>query len=248
MVKKFQKVSPFVRLRPSSQRNTSDLHVWIDFLDELPSHLWLQLTIKVGFIGLSTSMPVMAIPIHTLCIGHSFIRRADEYLERHSIHNLNLTTQYHTVSFLSRSGAHISDILPLFVTCASNPEVVIIDAGTNDLVSDAPVQALAANLLKVAKTILKSGVKRIIILETLERTPGGKHGAPPRFNVRVREYNRHLKFGIKNHRNIAYWYHKGLANNSAQYVFDGVHLTKEGNKKDVRSLREAVRKYTKDIQ
>ena len=121
----------------------------------------------------------MANRIRTLCIGHSFIRRADKYLQRHSVHNLNLPTQYHSVSFLSRSGTHISDILPLFDTCASNPDVVIIDVGTNDLVSDTPVQALAANLFKVAKTILKSGVKRIIILETLDRTPGSQRGAPP---------------------------------------------------------------------
>lgn len=190
----------------------------------------------------------MAFPVHTLCIGHSFIRRAEEYLQTLSIHNLNLPTQYHTVSFLSRSGAHIHDILPLFDTRASNPEVVVIDVGTNDLASNTPVQALAANLIKVAKTILKSGVKRVILLETLERTPRGRHGAPPQFNVRVRDFNSHLKRWIKDHRNIVYWYHKGLATKVAQYVSDGVHLTKEGNKKYVRSLREAVRKYTKGLQ
>ena len=162
--------------------------------------------------------------------------------------NLKLPSQFHSVKFLGRGGAHISDIPLLFETRCATPDLVILDIGTNDLASLTPTQTLAVNVFKAAESMLKAGVKRIVILETLYRTPVGKHGAPPLFNTRVRQLNSQLKSLIKNHIHMEYWYHKGLASRITNYLSDGVHLNVEGTRKYVRSLRQAVRKYTRDLQ
>ena len=96
----------------------------------------------------------MAFPVQTLIIGHSFVHRVESYLDRYSIDNLHLPTEHHTVNFLSRGGAHISDIVSLFDTWEFTPDFVILDVGTNDLDSPTPTQELAVDLYEVAKYIL----------------------------------------------------------------------------------------------
>ena len=177
----------------------------------------------------------MASPVHTLILGHSFVHRAESFTKNNSMPNLKLPSQFHSVKFLGRGGAHISDIPLLFETRGATPDLVILDIGTNDLASLTPTQTLAVNVFKAAKSMLKSGVKRIVILETLYRSPVGKNGAPPLFNTRVRQFNSQLKYLIKNHTHMEYWYHKGLASRITIYLSDGVHLNVELTRKYVRS-------------
>jgi lysophospholipase L1-like esterase len=188
-------------------------------------------------------------PVKTLIIGHSFVARASTYVQNNMMGNLNLPTDYHDVMFLGKSGATIRNVLPLFQTRVSNPDLVILDIGTNDLYSPQTVEFLACSVLDVAQTILSyDGVKRVILLGPLFRTAHGKHGAPEHFNARVRAFNHSLKQRL--HRlsgPIEFWYHKGLSARVTGYLTDGVHLSSEGMRKYIRSLRRAVMKFTCDL-
>ena len=86
-----------------------------------------------------------------------------------------------------------------------------------------------------------------MILETLKRTVA-YYCDPPHFNFRVRDFNSHVKYLVASHEDMFFWYHKGLASEVTKYISDGVHLTDQGNRLYVRSLRNAVRKYTTDLQ
>jgi hypothetical protein len=183
----------------------------------------------------------------TLVVGHSFVTRAKTFTEDHSMLNLNLSPRYHVVDFVGRGGAQIQDVLTLFAARPADPDLVIVDIGTNDLSGTISPISLANDLWDIAKTLLTTGVKRVILLGPVYRAAEGRHAAPDQFNEHVRIFNRALQMTIKGSSlPVHFWYHRGLSAQVTAYITDGVHLNSAGVQKYLRSLRRAVMRFTRE--
>ena len=138
----------------------------------------------------------MADTLKVLCLGHSFVRRAQNFMQINGLGNLTLPEEHFTVHMSGLSGARQSDLLELFVNCLHTPDLVILDIGTNDLVDVSHVSAatkLADNVYQTAQALLAKGVSRVIILEVLPRSTRGRHGATQAFTTHARSYNRYIQ-------------------------------------------------------
>ena len=195
--------------------------------------------------------------LHFLILGHSFITRSDKHLSQTSsdnhLHNFTLPRVSHDVNMQGRSGAHAGDMFPLFQTCFSYPDVVIIDVGTNDLTDGRlPVHTLALPIFNIARRLTRfAGVKRVVLMEILPRTTWGRHGAPVSFSRRVTQYNTMLKsliFQYKDQVPVTFWFHKGMASNIENFISDGVHLNSLGMIKYIKSVRRAILKTSRIIR
>ena len=189
----------------------------------------------------------MATPTKLLFLGHSFVRRASQHLSSINQTNLYLPLPTHEVLFQFRGGAHIPDISQLFRQSAGfNPDIVVIDIGTNDLFNNTstPSHTLALQLYNLAKHLVNHhGVRHVIILEVLPRTTWGRYGAPKSFSSRVCRFNAMVKSLVSksNHSTpVSFWFHKGISANVSQFILDGCHLNPTGLTKYIKSVRRAV--------
>ena len=187
----------------------------------------------------------MASVLDVLVIGHSFVRRVDYHLRAKEQLNLLLPTSSHLVNMIGKGGAHVSDLMQLFNSRSSNPHLVIIDVGTNDLANlHTPSHVVARQLFSVARTLVERyGVEHVVLMEVLPRTTWGRHGAPPSFTGRVKRFNDMIKSLVSHYKDripVSYWFHKGLVSNIEGFIQDGVHLTPGGLAKYSRSLRRAI--------
>jgi len=114
-------------------------------------------------------------PAKVAIIGHSFVRRLQSYVNQDdSKRNLGLTYTSHQVAMRGGGGRRISHLQQEFAFIGRmQPEVVLIDIGTNDLDSlRKPVQVLARELFQVAATLRdRYNVKLVVICEVFYRTP-----------------------------------------------------------------------------
>ena len=127
----------------------------------------------------------MADTLKVLCLGHNFIRRAQNFMQISRLSNLTLPEEHFTVHMSGLSGARQPDLLELFVNCFHTTDLVILDIGTNDLVDVSHVSEvtkLADNVYHTAQSLLAKGVSRVIILGSatfhkrpLWRNPGFYH-------------------------------------------------------------------------
>ena len=190
--------------------------------------------------------------VDVLILGHSFVKRADRYLDTQNIINFNMLTPYHTVSLLGKGGAHALDIMHLFHQRTSTPHLVVIDVGTNDLTnSRIPTHTLALQVYNMAKLLVNNyGVLHVVILEVLPRTSWGRHGAPPSFNSRVARYNAMIKSLVFQNKEfpVSFWFHKGLPSSIETIILDGVHLTNFGISRYIRSIRRVILKCSRSIR
>jgi len=131
------------------------------------------------------------------------------------------------------------------------PDVVILDVGTNDLDNGLfPPNVLADILFRFAESLQQHfKVRHIVILEVFFRTELGQF-APrsPGFNASVRQFNNKCKFLSTSkplsERFCHFWHHSGMVANWQQYIVDGVHLTQIGLSKYYRSVRSAIIRYS----
>jgi len=190
--------------------------------------------------------------IDVLILGHSFVKRADRYMDNQNIINFNMLSPYHSVSLLGKSGAHALDIMHLFHQRTSTPHMVVIDVGTNDLTnSHIPIHVLALQVYNMARRMINNyGVLQVVILEVLPRTSWGRHGASPQFNARVTRYNSMLKSMVFQNKDfpVSFWYHKGLPSSIETIILDGVHLTDFGISRYIRSIRRVILKCSRSIR
>ena len=198
----------------------------------------------------ATSSP----PKKLLFLGHSFVRRASQHLFSQSQPNLYLPTATHEVMFQFRGGAHISDIFQLFRQSGNfNPDIVVIDMGTNDLFNNlsTPSHSLALQLFNLARHLVDHfRVQHVIILEVLPRTTWGRYGAPLSFSSRVVRFNSMVKALVYRHKltsHVSFWFHKGIPSNVSQFLVDGCHLNPTGMVKYIKSVRRAILLQTRAL-
>ena len=191
----------------------------------------------------------MPSPVRVLIVGHSFVRRIDQFLSQKYIgfnHNFTLDRSLQHVKLVGKGGASVDDILPMFLANIDfSPQIVVIDIATNDLHSNTlPPHKLAQQVFNITKRLIsRHGVQRVIVLEALPRTQFGLYGAPPSFNTKVAQYNTMIKNLVVQTGNaglVCFWFHKGLPSQIHKFILDGCHFNQDGLLKYYRSIRRII--------
>ena len=189
----------------------------------------------------------MAARTSVLVLGHSFVRRAFDYMQTKDLRNLNLPSEHFIVTFSGRGGASLDVMSALYTDCGFTPDLVILDIGTNDLASVTCTRQatnIASRAFDFALHLIAQGVKHVVILEVLPRMGG--HYWTPAFAPHAKAYNRHILALVYHHKDptpISFWFHAGLASNPDYFAADGVHLSDSGTSKYIKSLKRAILKF-----
>ena len=190
-----------------------------------------------------------------LILGHSFVRRLQEYVFRRNDTNkvvgadLGISEQFSNVFYRGIGGLSLDGLmleLPLVRDLAVRG--VILDIGTNDLsASHVDPVNLAKRIVDFAKLVAAvDSVAEVVVCQVLPRVmvrPTGRSRFQTRadFNSARFVVNRTLDVLTTDLPHVHYWRHRGMHANWPQY-FDrfGVHLNDAGMRKYVRSVRGAA--------
>ena len=178
--------------------------------------------------------------------GHSFINHLESYIDKDvSRNNLGLDISQYNVRFKGLSGLSFEKRKRLRreERVVRGASIVFLDIGTNDLANASydPIK-FARDLCSYAE-YLREGfdVGRIIIGQILFRDvlPYDE------FNAHVVKANDEIARLVVDLPNIYFWHHRGFWNPSIPVLdhtgrFPGVHLNEEGNRKYLRSIRDAI--------
>ena len=201
-------------------------------------------------------------PLKVVILGHSFVRRTSDYINQDksgALHNFGLSPTTHTISFISRPGGKARNMKNAYSQIqAIEPDLVLLDIGTNDLQSSSP-SVLVSQVYNIFRTLVYfCNVKMVVFLQVLPRTVYGRYGAPLSFQAKVAEYNQHLKTHVFQNKichifgrtpvPIRFWYHKGFTTKWESFITDGVHLNPQGLALYIRSLRRAVLKFSPSVR
>lgn len=186
----------------------------------------------------------MPYPLRVAIVGHSFVKRAQDHIVSADVQFLQLS---HTIQFFSHSGCHVHH-LDNFIEALSSfsPHLVILDVGTNDLCSQEVSPLLLFQRVNTfsQRLTVDLGVKLVVVLQVLHRTPTGYFGMPSSFNHKVDSYNDLLTSTVKLYRQqnlpLDYWFQKGIRTNITKFIKDGVHLNADGIQLYLRNLRRAI--------
>lgn len=186
-------------------------------------------------------------PVHSALIGHSFVRRAHEHLQvPHSPYdlNLNLSTETHSVQFHGVGGAKIRDLPNLFEAVrATNPRVLLVDLGTNDLASSAAdPPRLAKDLYNQSIEILNHpSVDSVVLFLACPRF--FRHTGKPqhKVNAKIKSFNDTLRVLCKDKTHpISVAFNHALLLHFEQFHFDGCHLNARGLEQYLKTTRRAI--------
>ena len=187
-----------------------------------------------------------------LIMGHSFVRRADQYLRNKRIRNLHLPLSEFSVTLQGRGGAYACHLPELYDKCNVTPDMVVIDIGTNDLSmvkTDDEATNVAKRVYAFANTLVARGVKQVVILEVLPRTRHGRHGAPRSFDSLVASFNWQItRLRSQNLESpIHWWFHEDLSWQKESFIMDGVHLNDAGLALYLESLNKAILRFSQNL-
>ena len=185
-------------------------------------------------------------------LGHSFVYGAAHAIE--SAHHDILSPQqlafefrvshfYDSVTLQGRRGGLVPDILPMFQQANIRAECVILDIGTNDLVSgDSPIQVAAAILHTAQQLVKHHHVKKVAVCSILHRNKALNNLTPPQFADAANKTNSYIKQFCRNEPNINYHTHKGFWGIPVNvWSRDNIHPnTPAGRSKYKKSLRRAL--------
>lgn len=187
-------------------------------------------------------------PVAVTVWGHSFVRRLRDHVAEHPrcpsyFYNLGITHYPCNVTFKGTGGLTLAKARKqLRSVCASNPEIVIIDIGSNDLCDPfVTVPELVDGVMALAQHLLDNGVRFVYFLPIIPRlrTP---HSF---YNTIVQHYSTVMKMHCQNHDSLHFWFHKpALTKNQmpveTYFLPDGVHLNRVGISRYHTSVRGAV--------
>ena len=185
-------------------------------------------------------------------LGHSFVSGYKDHLKFHSHHGQHLSPHEIATHF------RVSNIVNEVHLCGINgakvcegtfisndfleriqPEVCILDIGSNDLAAGTPPLTVADRLVDIAtRLISRHHVKVVIVCSVLYRTAR----VPSQFHELVHSYNKILSHFTVPDSNIVYWTYYGFWDTTvSQWSRDGIHPnTQTGRKKYAQSLRQAM--------
>ena len=173
-----------------------------------------------------------------LLSGHSFVRRLGQFVDNYHYPD-NFELEGCQAEILGYGGLKVGSYIKKFSSKIHSfqPQVVIVDIGTNDLGQVRP-ETVGSQIEELATWLHREkGVEQVIVGEVCQRFK--VRGDLAEFNKHVDLLNNYLSVVIGDLEYARFWVHKGLQQ-GMYFLEDGVHLNEAGNKKLWRSWRGAV--------
>ena len=194
-------------------------------------------------------------PVKTLYYGHSFVAHMQKYMNTlpDYMHNFGVFPGQGSLSFISKGGATVARLRKdhnIRKILRLQPEIVVIEAGTNDL-ADADLSAadVCAEMLELARDVLDCHVREVIVGQVILRGEEGLKRAVDDFEQKVYEYNHRIEDALQYLPRASFWHHRKMwkVDIEAQ-LEDGTHPNALGNKKLYRSIKGAIQATMKRIR
>ena len=182
-----------------------------------------------------------------LILGHSFIRRLREFISTHSDDfHVNFSLAASAVTRLHGVGGRtVAKTLQfdLPVVSSFRSDIVILQLGSNDLVTFSPLRV--GSIIEYFVRLLHTsyGVKLVCVCQTRRRDIATV------FNSKVGLLTRYLRVVLEPLPYAISWGHRGFWKaRSNFYAADGVHLNRIGQYKLYKSLRGEVLRSLRLLQ
>ena len=184
-------------------------------------------------------------PPCALLVGHSFVQRMVEFIER------NQDSGFYSCTFGVDNSCDVKTIgiggrtvdklikFDLQTIRGTAPNVIIMDIGSNDLCDkEVDPDTVALSILALVELLLKDLPLRCLVLcQVLPRKNQPFSG----YNERVWHLNGLLREAVKGIHGAKFWLHRGLCNPSRNiFAADGIHLNDDGHQALYRSYRGAI--------
>ena len=200
-----------------------------------------------------------------LILGHSFVRNLKNFIGSNLSsykYTLKLDPKEVMIQFAGKPGANIKSLKELQLGDVQDfePELVILDIGTNDLCLTTcdPVKLSSAIVGLVDSLITDFNVKHVVVLQILHRFRPLRPIRPTRRQVNIEQFNsdvdtcnKILDDKLSQKQNCKFWWHKGLwgVNQRRMIDQDGVHFSKpKGQRKYFCNLWAIVVHYINTIR
>lgn len=180
--------------------------------------------------------------LRVLILGHSFVRRLEEYTRINYYSNLNVASPRLQVHFSGIGGLRATDLMSHFSEVEYfRPNVVIVDAGSNDLANGILPATVDDHIQMFFDACLSFQVEYCMSLQQLYRFSSHKYTVPDNFNNCIVQLNNLLGKSGAQHSSL--WKHRcGLWVNWQSYLLpDGTHLNDKGMVKYFKSVRQGVK-------
>ena len=181
--------------------------------------------------------------------GHSFVKRLKQ--RRGSVYEIELQRSTVPIRCFGEGGLSLDRIWKkpgkyLNQLRTAQPDVLIIDLGTNDLCSERlSPKEVHASLCELITEFPRWNIEpeAIVFLPVLPRTGSLRKGqvSLAEFNDRADNFNRLLECSCFLEDKWWVWQHRGLR--SPRYILDGVHLNQHGMAQYERTLRQVVKYF-----
>ena len=189
--------------------------------------------------------------------GHSFITHFKRFIRTNASdfdYNLNLDKREVMIQYSGYPGASVEALIQRGLSDVYDfePDLVILDIGTNDLSSSPPEKVANDSVSLVNSLLCTTYVKKVFVLQVLHRF---NPTVPVRykvdidiFNPNVNQCNDLLATKLKDRNDCQLWWHKGFWGPYQHLTIapDGVHLSDPyDQRKYFYSLRSIVVSYLK---
>ena len=192
--------------------------------------------------------------VRVAIVGHSFIRRLGEFMDKNNIVNFNLDKEVFSICIRGRGGLRVTHLArdpSLLSFPANTPDICFLQIGENDITKDLNPQKLAMDIVAVARYLHDGvGVKRVLIGQLLRRLPyvAGQH-----FNASVIEVNKQLRAMTEQLEGVVFWSNRGFWQDLTFLGPDGVHLlstpsNSQPMRKFLRSIRNSILITSKQLR
>ena len=186
-------------------------------------------------------------PVNVMLYGHSFVTHLKDYIASLPWYmwNLGMDRDKAVIGYKGLGGATVDRLRrpsSLDDLQRHSPEIVVIEAGTNDLARDyLTPQDVSDEMLKLVRDVIDCLVREVIVCQVILRGEQGMERAVPEFAEKVYEYNHRIEGELQYQPRASFWHHRNLWDvDIEEHVSDGTHLSDLGHKKLYRSIRGAV--------
>ena len=183
---------------------------------------------------------------NVLILGHSFVKRLHRDLQSGLDHraqldfNLTNSAVVHLHGFGGRTVSQLKE-KDLFVISRLVPTVVILEIGTNDILSARP-EVIKSSIVDLVIFIHDHFQVSVIgVCEVIPRRLPGSDFPNTKFNAEAALLNRYVSVVLSEFSWAFTWQHRQISSPSSPFLLsDGVHLNPSGQYALYRSYRGAI--------
>ena len=191
--------------------------------------------------------------VKILIQGHSFVARLKRFIRNSGgrfTYSMNLPPREYMVQYSGIPGGKVSSLWNDDQVQDFEPDIVILQCGSNDLCNDlCSPRSVKDNLLRYAEHLINNcNVKRVVIMQILHRLEPKRQ---VRYRVNIEWYNNRvdatnhlISDAILQNPVVDFHKHRGLCefNTLSQAMtYDGTHLNDSGYIKYFRNIRAALK-------